>query len=274
MDAVGTDADGNIALTEFKSSATAGFTRNQESGFPAIGANGGTVVGNNGGAAYPAGTVIPPTTVNVSRFYERFCPFLEKCGFKLKKSEDKLIRKHLDRSDVFQVLWRDSAGGWKIQPQVGVRHERVEEVFHETSGFEKKFQAGTSTVGTSIGVLQGGINSDVEFFIESVGQIDFAVDGMLKAFFDVALQYYDQWKDVASIDEALNDEPSKPVPHLRPGLPWFRSSTGAIVAKMQRRANYEEVVGEYREVMKNNNKGFYLSRFDALLHHLKDATLP
>jgi len=65
VDAIGTDQNGDIALTDFKSSETAGFTQNQKDGYPLIENYGGEVVGDNGGSFYPAGTQIPPTPVSV-----------------------------------------------------------------------------------------------------------------------------------------------------------------------------------------------------------------
>ncbi|QKJ30366.1 RHS repeat-associated core domain-containing protein [Mucilaginibacter mali] len=60
--------DGKIALTDAKSSSTAGYTKNQKAGYPAIAKKGGTVVGNKGAAqGYPAGTIIPPTKVDIVR---------------------------------------------------------------------------------------------------------------------------------------------------------------------------------------------------------------
>lgn len=64
---MGTDDTGNLLLTEFKSSPTAGFTPNQTTGYPLIQQSGGQIIGGNGGALYPAGTQIPPTPVNVLR---------------------------------------------------------------------------------------------------------------------------------------------------------------------------------------------------------------
>ncbi len=60
--------DGKIALTDAKSSATAPLTKNQKPGYPAIEKNGGVVVGDKGASqGYPAGTVIPPTKVDIRR---------------------------------------------------------------------------------------------------------------------------------------------------------------------------------------------------------------
>jgi hypothetical protein len=65
LDAIGTDDAGNLKLTDFKSSETAGFTTNQTRGYPLLGRNGGVVVGNSGGDFYPPGTQIPPTPVGI-----------------------------------------------------------------------------------------------------------------------------------------------------------------------------------------------------------------
>ncbi|MDO5617019.1 MAG: RHS repeat-associated core domain-containing protein, partial [Cruoricaptor ignavus] len=60
--------DGQIKLTNAKSSATAPHTKNQKTGYPAIEKSGGTVVGNKGrDFGYPAGTKIPPTKVDIVR---------------------------------------------------------------------------------------------------------------------------------------------------------------------------------------------------------------
>jgi len=60
--------DGQIKLTDAKSSATAPHTKNQKPAYPAIEQKGGTVVGNKGAAqGYPAGTKIPPTKVDIVR---------------------------------------------------------------------------------------------------------------------------------------------------------------------------------------------------------------
>ncbi|MCA6492120.1 MAG: hypothetical protein IM572_05550 [Chitinophagaceae bacterium] len=66
VDAVSFNSSGNIALTEFKSSANAPFTRNQKTAFPSIASQGGVVLGK-GKPGVPGGTVIPPTNVDIVR---------------------------------------------------------------------------------------------------------------------------------------------------------------------------------------------------------------
>lgn len=67
-DFVTVNPEGTIGITEAKSSATAPLTPNQSTAFPLIEQSGGTVIGNKGNSiGLPAGTVIPPTKVNVVR---------------------------------------------------------------------------------------------------------------------------------------------------------------------------------------------------------------
>ena len=66
LDAVGTDGSGAIRLTDGKASPTAPHTPNQTVVYPELEVHGGTVVGKGKGA-YPGGTVIPPTKVDIIR---------------------------------------------------------------------------------------------------------------------------------------------------------------------------------------------------------------
>jgi RHS repeat-associated protein len=66
IDVVSTNASGNVALTEAKSSATARLTPAQAAAHPEIAKTGATVVGK-GKPGYPGGTSIPPTQVKVVR---------------------------------------------------------------------------------------------------------------------------------------------------------------------------------------------------------------
>jgi hypothetical protein len=67
LDLVGNDkANGEIKLTEAKSSATAPLTKNQKAAFPEIEKSGATVVGE-GKPPFVGGTEIPPTKVDVVR---------------------------------------------------------------------------------------------------------------------------------------------------------------------------------------------------------------
>jgi hypothetical protein len=63
---------------------------------------------------------------------------LARRGFNLKAEKDSFVRQHNGEADRFLLVCRDGKPGWRIQPSVSVRIERVEEVFHQTSGLRAK----------------------------------------------------------------------------------------------------------------------------------------
>lgn len=68
LDGLGTDpVNTSYGLMDAKASSTAPLTPNQTVGYPLLGQYGGVVVGKAGGSYYPAGTVIPPTQVQIIR---------------------------------------------------------------------------------------------------------------------------------------------------------------------------------------------------------------
>ena len=58
------------------------------------------------------------------------------------------------------------------------------------------------------------------------------------------------------------------------GVAWFRCSTGLIVAKLLGAPGYETLASFYVDVMKRDNKGFYLKYFKSLLTSLEDVKPP
>ena len=66
VDAIGYDAEGKLVIQEFKSSQSAGFTKNQKKAFPELAKTGGIVVGREKGK-FKGGDIIPPTKVKVIR---------------------------------------------------------------------------------------------------------------------------------------------------------------------------------------------------------------
>jgi hypothetical protein len=187
--------------------------------------------------------------------------------FALKASRDEFIRRRDGIVDVFQLVCKDGKIGYRIQPNLGIRIDRVEKIFHQTSGFRPEHMDGTSTMGAPIGTLLGGSARDCEILLESKSEIASVTEKIMRLFHDVALPYFERWSSLAAIDAELNNNPSHKTLHR--GLAWFRCSTGIIVAKLIGRPDYEQLARFYTEVMSQDNKGFYLKRFEALLKALE-----
>ena len=202
-------------------------------------------------------------------FFESVGKNLVSAGFKLKASKESFVRQRNDVSDIFQLVCKDGKPGWKIQPNLSVRLEQVEEIFHRTSGFERQYQSDTPTMGASVGHLLNGNNQSCQFFLEVDSDLATATEWAMQIFREFALPYFEQWSSLRAIDTELNDDPFKKTPHR--SLAWFRCSTGIIVARLVGRADYEKLTAFYTDVMTQDNKGFYLKRFQALLGSLESV---
>lgn len=71
-------------------------------------------------------------------------------GFSLDAVKDTFRREDAEVVDMFQLVCLDGKPGLRIQPNVAVRVHCVEDIFHQTSGFEKKFQKDTPTIGAPL----------------------------------------------------------------------------------------------------------------------------
>lgn len=188
-------------------------------------------------------------------------------GFVMKAAKDSFIRRQDGIADIFQLVCLDGKPGWRIQPNVAVRIDHVEDIFHQTSRFEPKYQNDTPTIGGAVGNILTGDNRGSEFFVESAEDIPKATEGLVRVFHDFALPYFQKFGSLHAIDAELNDNPTTRTPHRV--APWLRCSTGLIVAKLVGRPNYDELVQIYSGIMTNTDKGFYLKRFQQLVESLK-----
>jgi hypothetical protein len=192
-------------------------------------------------------------------------------GFELHLGNHKFVRRHDGITDVFQLPCKDAKPGYRVQPNVGVRIDLVEEIFHQTSGFEPKFRDGTSTMGNSVGSLIGKSSRDCEFLVETDADVPAVTEKVIEVFRDFAIPYFNKWRSLQAIDAELNDDPASKTKHR--GLAWFRCSTGLIVARLLGRTDYEKLAEIYTEIMTKDNKGFYLKWFLPLRKSLEEIEL-
>ena len=190
-------------------------------------------------------------------------------GFELDAAKDNLARRRNGITDIFQLTCVDGKPGYRIQPGVAVRIERVEEIFHQTAGYERKYQKDTPTMGTRVSSLLGGGPRSCEFVLQAVAEIGPSTENLMRVYREVALPYFQHWSSLAAIDAELNDKPGERTQHR--ALAWFRCSTGIIVAKLLGRPDYDQLASFYTDVMSRDNKGFYLKRFQALLKSLESV---
>lgn len=192
---------------------------------------------------------------------------LKPLGFRLQRSKARFARKRAEAgiTDYYYLIVLSGEHGDRISPQVGVRHEAVERIFHLTSGFEPQYQADTPTLGSDIWRLLG---EESYIIMASEDHLPDATAAVLAMFEQHALPYYERFSDLKVVNEVLNDDPGGPCPHRI--MDYLLAATGVIVAKLIRHAGYARLAATYREQMRTFAGGFYLARYEALVASLEN----
>jgi hypothetical protein len=193
-------------------------------------------------------------------------PELAECGFRYQATSARFIRKPTPGcTHAIHLLILESAPFVRLDVHLAVRLDAVEKIFHRTSGYEKKYQSSTPTVGGALDAITG--NPQLRLLLEPDRERQQARALLLDA---PMLDFYDTWfarfSELENIDHELNDDPLRDTPN-RP-MPWLRCSTGIIVAWMRQRPDYDRIADAYRGVLRAINNGFYLPRFELLLADL------
>jgi len=190
---------------------------------------------------------------------------LKPFGFKALKGKRRFMTSSEKRTEVLQLAVLNDRPGYRICPSVCVRFDEVEDIFHRTSGWEPEYQKDTPTVGVDLWRVHG--KEGYQIPLRGAEEVEAVVSRLSTIFRENALPYYAQFCSLAAVDAALNDQPTQPCIHR--GLPWLRCSTGAIVAKLTGRKNYDELISIYHTFLYVDNYGRHLPSFEALLSDLQ-----
>ncbi len=193
-----------------------------------------------------------------TNLFDSLRPLLGSEGFMIQPRRDRFLRAHGGVVDIYQLVCLNAKPGLLIQPSVGLRFDLVERIFHVTSGFEKKYQDGTNTIGSTIGRLQGSTNESCQFPLVASTDLDSVVAEVSYTFTNFALPYYDRYATLAAIDAELNEDPNQPTPNRPSG--WLRCSSGIIVARLVGRNDYDSLKSIYASIMERADRGFYFER--------------
>jgi len=210
---------------------------------------------------------VEPMTPLKERLFETLRLKLKSYDFELNLKRHRFNRRRDGVTDVFLLACLDAPPGYRVVPDVGVRLERVENIFHQTSGFKKKEdQLNTMTWGLPVSYLLGGPTAECEFLLQEPAQVEGVAEQIFAVFREWALPFYERWGSLKAIDKAVNENPEERV--LFRSLAWFRCSTGLITARLTGRPDYDRLLQIYTDIMKKDNKGFYYKWFAALVESL------
>jgi hypothetical protein len=191
-------------------------------------------------------------------------PAMDRHGFKLVKSKEWFVRTRPGFKDYF-VLDFAEYGYLQVQPTIRLRVDQVEDIFHRTSGFEKKYQGETPTLAVMLQHLSGD-PSLFEYQLHGTEQVAEVAAQLINDFEAVALSYFDTNGDLRRIDSLLNDEPDANCVHYL--MEYLRCAHGLIVARLNNRQDYQALVEKYRQKMRQFSAGFYLPKLESLIADL------
>jgi len=194
-------------------------------------------------------------------------PTMSARGFGWQERHEWFRRRAGGVQHILQLVSVDHPPVVDIEPQLMVRHDLVERIFHRTSGYPPQNQPDTPTVGGDLHELVAG--APKRFVLGVDGDVHAAAQWLTDALPRLE-EYWARFSALAEIDRDLNDDPRRPPPN-RP-LPWLRCSTGLTVARLVQRSDYDQLEAEYRRQLAIDNNGFYLGPFNALAADLRRHT--
>lgn len=203
-----------------------------------------------------------------SSILESVTPALIQQGFKLNKQALRFTRvAESGAKQYYLLLIKDSAPYIQVNVHLATRLDIVEDIFHRTSGFEKKYQAGTYTMGGALHEITGRSEFNMRLDAKQVSSYphDMLFSDDMQLFYN---KWYERFSSLRQIDEELNDDPERDT--LYRAMSWFRCSTGIIVARLVSRADYVTLAQKYTQTMETASGGFYLQRFEKLLNDLNN----
>ncbi len=184
-------------------------------------------------------------------------------GFKSKKSDDSFVQNTEFGRNMFSVTFLKKGTGWNIRPGLLIRFDIVENLFHQISDFEKKYQKGTPTMGTSIEDLD--INGlETRFDLTEEEQIDIVTDKLFELFKSVGIPFFEKNNELRSAERAVNQDVSST--HLTG--PIFKGMKGLILAKLFNRKDFTILQEKYLHYYENFSDGFYLPEYKRLMELL------
>ncbi|QDT07025.1 hypothetical protein K227x_54500 [Rubripirellula lacrimiformis] len=186
-------------------------------------------------------------------------------GFEFDISSSCFVKLEGDFRLQFQIALADRHGRLVCTPDVGVRSERIEDIFHRTSEFSDSDAINTSTLGVNVKLLTR--SSDYDVSVSEAADVDEAVQKIVCAFREVAVPYFSEFGSLAGIDAALNGSPSERCVHMINER--ARCSKGLIVAKLLDRPNYEELRQIYDEKVSQAGAMTYEKYFVPLVNDLE-----
>jgi len=157
----------------------------------------------------------------------------------------------------FQIVFLVRDYGWEINIGLLMRFDVVENLFHEISEFERKYQKRTPTIGVAAFNLINSSTQKTKFELSDENQITTVVDEIFEIFENVALPFFEKFNTLDKIDNHLNSDKNDTL--LTGSI--FKGTKSLITAKLTNRNDYYELEKYYFSYYENFADGFYLPEY-------------
>jgi hypothetical protein len=145
-----------------------------------------------------------------------------------------------------------------MQMWSGIQNREIEELFHRTSGVDKKYRRNYSVVN---------VGMDYHLDLDTKPRIAKAKQEARRFVQDFVLPFLEKEYRISDYSRLLNTNPSEPCPYH--GNMENRCHYGLICAKLAGDPRYETAKEKYATFLRTTNNGFYHARFLSLVADLE-----
>lgn len=186
-------------------------------------------------------------------------------GFKLSKPACEFTKKTDFGWNKYQIVFLVRDDGWQLKPSLLVRFDIVENIFHQISNFDRKYQKGTPTIGISIEDLDYSSMTPIRFELTNKSQIKSVVNNLFELFKNTAIPFFNKYNILSDIDDKLNSciEDTSLTGDI------FKGTKSLITAKLTKRHDFDKLETVYQSYYENFSNGFYLPEYLRLTELLK-----
>lgn len=200
----------------------------------------------------------------IQKFIECLSGEINDFGFRYIKSKNAFVRNVTFGEQWYTLTFITYKGknGFEIIPGHHVRNEKVESLFHESSGFEKKDQKHTTTIGCSLDNYLANGKELFRMCVENEKDVIVACDFYNEIFIEQIIPFFERYSTLESLHVLINSNPQIDLNIINP---IFRGIKGVIIAKILDSKELDSLIEVYSNQYEFHFDGFYKSIFDRVL---------
>jgi hypothetical protein len=203
--------------------------------------------------------------------------FLDVLTEKLKYDGFKCIRNHREFVRTFSLgqqkffthftKWHGD-DGFYIDTGIIIRFDKIEDFYHETSYFEKKYQKGTFTIGYGLDNYLNNGNSVFQRYVTNEKEAVEASEYCYSLYKEIVVPLFDKYNTFESLHILLNSEPYQKIGLVNS---IHRGIHAVIVAYILNISESElnRLIKIYSQQYSEMADGFYKPEFDKVVENIK-----